>query len=300
MKTVFIHIGYNKTGTTAIQHFCSNNRSVLKQKYGLLYPNLSDEGISDVAHHLLSHSLLFHSGSTIPYYHSTEIYRMHELDYFWDMLISEIEGNNCDKVLISSEAFSRLRRNTKELVYIKSKLKKFNIKIVIYLRNQVEYFESTYNQGVKAGTISTSKKSFINHLCKSINYLNEIDQWSSVFGVKNVIVKGYSKEKLKDGIIPEFFNTIGVVPPYELIYNRKDVNTKLPNELIPIKRVINAINRKHILSNKKINHYLLFLAPFLKTKSQLFNHDEKERIRMKYLESNIELERTYNNGDKLF
>lgn len=37
MKTLYIHIGTPKTGTTSIQNFCGLNREKLKEQ-GVLYP----------------------------------------------------------------------------------------------------------------------------------------------------------------------------------------------------------------------------------------------------------------------
>ena len=48
-KTVYIHIGEHKTGTTAIQNFLCANHKVLKRAgYDYLYP----EGYGTASHHL--------------------------------------------------------------------------------------------------------------------------------------------------------------------------------------------------------------------------------------------------------
>jgi hypothetical protein len=42
-KTIYLHIGIPKTGTTAIQNFFFQKREDLKN-YGLLYPNTAASG----------------------------------------------------------------------------------------------------------------------------------------------------------------------------------------------------------------------------------------------------------------
>ena len=37
MKTLYLHIGTPKTGTTSLQHFCTENAEILQQK-GYMYP----------------------------------------------------------------------------------------------------------------------------------------------------------------------------------------------------------------------------------------------------------------------
>ena len=53
-KTIYLHIGGRKTGTTAIQLFLSSNRAQLKKK-GYLYP-----GYPRHAHHEITKELLYH------------------------------------------------------------------------------------------------------------------------------------------------------------------------------------------------------------------------------------------------
>lgn len=44
MKTLYLHIGIPKTGTTSIQHFCHENRDILSSN-GYFYPDFPFEYI---------------------------------------------------------------------------------------------------------------------------------------------------------------------------------------------------------------------------------------------------------------
>jgi hypothetical protein len=54
MPTVYLHIGYPKTGTTLLQNYFAQNRGVLRQK-GILCPPI---GTSWTGHHVLAGDLI--------------------------------------------------------------------------------------------------------------------------------------------------------------------------------------------------------------------------------------------------
>lgn len=148
MKTIYLHIGYNKTGTTAIQSTFFDNIKELAEQ-GIFYPQECRGKRKSPAHHSLAESLLFQIGKPLPDFVKPRIYSHYPPDYYWQLLHQELAETNCEKVFISSEAFSRLRGNREQMEFVKKQFEGYQVKILVYLRDLVEYFESAYNQAVK-------------------------------------------------------------------------------------------------------------------------------------------------------
>ena len=73
-KKVILHIGYNKTGTTAVQNAFYYNRNILA-KNGIYYPTKCRGKRKSPAHHSLAESLLFHVNKPLPSFVNLKIYR---------------------------------------------------------------------------------------------------------------------------------------------------------------------------------------------------------------------------------
>ena len=61
MKTIFLHVGTHKTGTTSIQHFLARNRYELQER-GFSYPDIH---MLEDAHHCLGGQLINGVGLSI-------------------------------------------------------------------------------------------------------------------------------------------------------------------------------------------------------------------------------------------
>ena len=138
---LYLHVGYPKTGTTAIQHFLYNNRECLKEA-GYLYPDI---GICDKAHHSLAISIL---EIDLP---TTKHIRKYNPVCLRDSLVDSINSSKCKNVVISSEFFnlyaqSNFVRKKKTLVKF---FKDYEITIILYLRHPIDFLESSYSQQIK-------------------------------------------------------------------------------------------------------------------------------------------------------
>ena len=119
-RTMYIHIGPHKTGTSSIQSFLSLNKSLL-EKQNYLYPK---SGLIFDGHHHLAKDVL-EDADTPPLFGGL------------DDLQKEILGSNQD-VIISSEDFDEIR-TTHQLNKIKDKFEDdFDFKIIMFFRNQFE------------------------------------------------------------------------------------------------------------------------------------------------------------------
>ena len=218
---LFIHIGTNKTGTSAIQNFCNTYRTNL-QSEGILYPCT---GCSGDAHYEISNALGFsHDKLGL-----TDL----ELSDFASTFYQEFEKSNTKNCVISSEYFVLPRR----IQPVKKMFSAFDCKIVVYLRRHDYWWESVYAQAVKTKVSPPWKsgiKPFIKYnQKKNPNYLNYrilVDRWAKVFGEDNVIVRPYESVQNTNGVISDFFHAIGHP---KLAEHAADINLRMNESLSP-------------------------------------------------------------------
>jgi len=143
-RSLYIHIGTHKTGSTAIQSFLTLNKNIM-QEFGVLYPNKSEN------HYLITKELREKEKPFLD--KETQLYK----------IFSEIREKKSNKYIISSEGFCE---SDKILIpRLKDALKFFAIdfetKIIVYLRPQVSWFESSYQQIVKDQNVKYQIRQFI-------------------------------------------------------------------------------------------------------------------------------------------
>ncbi|WP_257287527.1 hypothetical protein [Endozoicomonas sp. SESOKO2] len=200
MKTIYLHIGTNKTGTTSIQKQLALHRQLLK-KQGILYPTSGQAGS---AHYPLSWGLgLGHPPAD--YKHTPE---------HWLNVVNEIKHSDCEKIILSSEFFILLR-NKMHAEIIRDYLSDFDVKIVVYIRRQDKYLESVYSQAVKMGAkVPSNIMDFYNNNKPSYNYFQVLMPWVEVFGKSNIKLKLYGDRKTFNAV-EDFFKIIGESCPFD-------------------------------------------------------------------------------------
>lgn len=189
MINLIIHIGTHKTGTTSIQKFLLTNESKLL-KDGILFPK---EGRMDNSNHA---PLAWELNSQL------KIQKQNMLRNKWESLFNEIENNQCDKVVLSSEEFSLLGTSSIELLQERLTKKHIQCQIIIFLRTQYELLQSNYVELLKQGVIDINFASFITQSYFQIDsrftllqfdYQYMLQPWIKVFEKKNIQVINYSK-----------------------------------------------------------------------------------------------------------
>lgn len=222
-KIIIVHAGRHKTGTSAIQHFLFSNRDRLSEA-GFYYPNAGFLR-GEPAHHAVALSLL-PVNKQIPPAAAQKVLRNFKRE------IEQAEGT----VVVSSEQFQNVapRRLTHYLAG-------WTIRPVIYLRDQLHYLISSYQQIVHARTLSLSIEEYFDKRFKVV-YADMLDAWSAEIGRENVSVRVYDRQLLRGGNIVEDFiwkltgeeaSTFGPVL-------ERDVNPSLGGPLLTFKRRINA------------------------------------------------------------
>lgn len=250
MKTLYFHIGSPKTGTTTIQSFCAEHRDILEQK-GLCYP---------VMPFVYEHKSKRRNGLflTSKYVRDGARDREREKEIFRRGLnIIEKKFDTFDTVLLSDEgAYSmffrrKLYKTNGKMLVQWAKDHNIQLKIIIYLRSQVDYAMSWYNQLVKHSVSDTlSALTWEEYLKKykryvALDYYSCLNILSDLFGKENIIVKRFDRAFFKKGsLVDDFMDIFGIEVdenfPQESSGSER--NFGITENACAIKRVINTID----------------------------------------------------------
>jgi len=196
MKTLIIHVGPRKTGTTTIQIALLHNQDRLL-KNGVLVPEIGRGYPDSAAQHNLAWELLN--------------YNAYKRDLGnWEDLLKFLENRTEQKVILSSEVFSSL--DVEKISKIREYLKQYDVKIITYLRRQDQAFQSIWAQNTKTGESEKVNGDFYNWLDHNQSFINRhgmdyyklLDKWSSVFGKDNIIVRVLEKNQLNGTLFSDF------------------------------------------------------------------------------------------------
>ena len=172
MKTLYIHIGTPKTGSTAIQFFCTENREILKKK-GYCYP--------DFPYRYKGKSKRRNGVFLVGKYRDENgEWRVEEEEKIFSEGMSKIKElfKSFDNVILSDEGIWLATKSRKKELWKKlqkeAKSNDFEIKIIVYLRRQDEYAESNWNQRIKHDIIGDNTMTWEEYIAHPSRYVNKI------------------------------------------------------------------------------------------------------------------------------
>jgi hypothetical protein len=275
MKTVFVHIGMSKTGTTTLQFHLDANRALLKSS-GYCYP-LS--GLSSSPHEKGHHELV-----RAAKVRDESVYKA---------LVAEINKTAANAVVLSSEGFSVAAQG--EIEFLKKMLDGYEVKIVVYVREQASFLESLYNQAVKTGSEVRDRYEFLADMLSSnrLNYYSVVKGWAAVFGKENIIVREYrAGGSDRRELLEDFFEVVGFDVSCVDI-DVKDYNSSVDSRYIEFLRVVNKLGLDPQLKNDKVVSVLLSSGNDVRGSLKVFGSAERKLIRNYCKHSNKMLAREY-------
>jgi hypothetical protein len=202
MTPLFLHVGANKTGTSAIQRFCNSQRASLAAN-GVLYPAA---GCSGEAHYRLSDAFGFGHGAA-----SEEARRALQAD-IRSALAAEIAATDARQVVFSSENFVLYG----SVVAVRDFFRDFDVRVVVYVRRHDSWWPSAWNQSVRHAVAPKWGRGLDAYVAfqRAMNprygdWRKLVERWASVFGKAAVIVRPYERAQIAPGIVTDFFRQLG-------------------------------------------------------------------------------------------
>mgnify|MGYP003646304802 CR=1 FL=1 len=265
MKELILHFGIHRTGTTTTQAVLSRNKGILKS-HGILYPNLF--GLKD---HV-----------KIPWWLKNKKITPNDI-------LQEIEKEDkefIDKIVLSAEDFCIL----KDLSFLIDWKKKYDVKVVIYLKEQVAWLESWYNQHLKWPWDRKFSSSTVDFFVDNIDDFYWIDYHKTFslimqeIDAKRLYIKPVSDFGIKD-TTRDFFDFLGL--PVEKLHPFKNSNESLTKGQLEIIRRIDLYGMSPNSRTKVIDAVRgLKIRDDIHGKAS-FNNNHIERISYTYRKSNL-------------
>ncbi|WP_318472315.1 hypothetical protein [Photobacterium leiognathi] len=285
-KTLYIHIGTGKTGTSALQKFLVFNENILYENHDIKY---LITGRDQNKHRALDLNARRHDTDGLS-----------KVKKLLIEVNKEILESKATRFLISDEDFPGLTKNEIQL-YREMIDSRINIKVIIYLRRQDEYLESWYLQLVKTGQYNLDINSLKERLLKKevFEYSQILERWESVFGVNNLIIRIYQKTRFIDNDLFDDFMGIFNINSNKIKKESKIVNSSLTRDkALLIKKIANN-NLAHILDDRLISYIKKLPSPQGDSKYTL-NPTDREAFLNKFHTSNSIISDKYFNGSPLF
>ncbi len=283
MKTIYLHIGIGKTGTSSIQqHLANYHKEYLLND--LRYIQCTG-GITGDGHQNFAKSFIF----DVPDYMHISDQVMNSRDEVKSELVCASEKN----ILLSSENF-QLASPLEIKKYFLSINQDYKFKIILFVRSQEELAESEYNQIVK---VRLEKRSFFNYINSEFDgdFMRLASEWEGVFGRENLMCKIYDA-KQKTAINDLLDCISGPNPSYTKNKNTAHSieNTSLGISALTIKRMINRLSADNS-SNMHIElpKVIVDLIGLNDCPALMMDSNQAKQFRLRFKKSNIQFSKRY-------
>lgn len=187
---IYLHVGMPKTGSSSIQNFMLYNRQILLDRYEYLYPLTGlENGRGPRDHRTSGHALLIQG--LINNNHEIKEKLNKEIYYYTKKYGKEL------KIVLSCENIlsDRFWNNGECIDAIKESLSDFNVHIIGFFRNQVDWVDSMYRESVSSHGIKYSGSicdySIQAQKYSFLNYEKLFEKLIATFGVNKVSFDSY-------------------------------------------------------------------------------------------------------------
>jgi len=239
MRTLTLHIGTEKTGTTTLQHWLSSNRAALRAQ-GILYPRAPGErnhvglALYAGAYHRLGDLL---AGERLQGRSQWRAYRTGLVE----RLRAEIEGTDSRHILLSNEHCSSRLLSDRSVERLSGLLHGLahRVRIVLYLRRQDAFLLSRYSTLIRGGgRLSLPLIAFFARA--DYDYCRLVDRWARVFGADAISLRLFAPEHFVGGRLETDFQQAVGIPDISGFRMSTPANPSLDTQSLEFLRRFNA------------------------------------------------------------
>lgn len=284
MKKLILHIGTEKTGTTAIQEFLSLNRERFLD-LGFFIPKSPSSSAPN--HRKLATAFFNESRSDDSFQH----FNIKNFENWRERVLTDVRGElqGCDTPvhIISSEHFSSRLTTRSEKADLYAFLNSIydEIELVSYFRRQDQYAVSLYSTYLKSG--GTEKRILPNSKNLSrYGYYEMCRDWEKVFGIGSLKARVFDRNELVSGNIVDDFCNILDVDVGGFLLAEGDVNPSLTHFGQEILRNTNHLLKKGLIGAKRHAEFVGYLESKYSGSPRLPKRSYVEQWYSQYAESN--------------
>lgn len=304
-RRLIIHIGFHKTGSTAIQTGLWSNRTRLL-KVGIDYPIL---GVVGRGHHNIAYGMLGN----------------------WRYLrgfgnLRELRGyarrSGASTMILSAEEFDMFER--RQIERLSRAFEGWSIIIAAYLRRQDLMLQAVWAQRVRSGILDQSFDDWFDtlfyradgtqeqtRLLNRLDFEGRISDWAGVFGGEAIRIRPYESGGLQEDILRDFFDLVDLEVPREIRFENRENVTPSFRTLEAIRAFLLSGDGRAAARNRAVYHIyrppiysrMVRMAEELGWNNeplQLVDRDKYDLLMARYDAGNRAIARIYLHREKLF
>jgi len=209
-KTIYLHVGTTKTGTTTLQTLLRENEDVLRRKNFTAYTPCRPKDESDPKR----------MRSLIEYMNllSSNLTASRRLNSWFDQFMNGVKQESAARLILSEELLwnvigsVRKRWNFKRFL---QELQTFvDVKVLVYLRRQDNYLMSCYQQRLKSGLMNgLTCREWVHsgRMRLQADYKRRLKWLLPLVGRENLMVRVFEPEQLFHGTLEaDFLHALGM------------------------------------------------------------------------------------------
>lgn len=292
IKKVYLHVGIHKTATSSIQDTLYNNRSLLEDE-GYYYPKSWKANHSEIFFNLFADESLY---KKLNIKKKIKLHKLYKNFIKKNKLINELKNKNINNLILSAESISLLNEKSLNNLkkFILNDLKIEEIKIIISLRDKIDYCSSAFQEIVKTGNNPENKDSIL------IEYKEKVEKFIKVFNKTNIIIYKFEDSyNIKNGPVGLFLEKINFNKRIDYILKSNESLSNMAVDLIFfINNELPFLNSKGKISNgrEKADLNILFSLSGKKFTLDYTNHfcilDQQFEKDNKWLQDNFSIHYT--------
>tara|TARA_B100001093_G_scaffold490145_1_gene528933 strand:- start:5006 stop:6472 length:1467 start_codon:yes stop_codon:yes gene_type:complete len=280
MNTLYLHVGIPKTGTTSIQNFLNINKEILFNDSFIFYSHEKNGNFSSLPF-IFSDSekldwIKDHNGIF-----SEEKKGMYK-EKILTNLINTISKFRDHDFIISSEHIFMIYDENDSLERLAKFLKEHfhEIKIIIYIRNQLEYMISSISTEIESSYLSKKEikvddiiqKFYTPKNCHDLFYSTSISIFEDIFGKENIILNLFCLSGIdNNNLYRSFLNNLGL-DDHSKYSHPKNLNSFKSLEIIKSKILLNNILKDTNIDKNLLNKANISVENISNTISKEIGH----------------------------
>jgi hypothetical protein len=216
MQTLYIHIGYHKTGTTSLQSLLDQNAPALLDM-GVFYPDTIGDGKRSYFRKHLQFFLDLKAAHSVGGDLAAPVAAMAEA----------ILASGAPIAMISEESFSGISEGVMDALALFRTW--FNVKVIAVLRGQDSYLQSFYQQSIRDFGETRDFPDFIRGAeWQRLHYDTALQRWADRFGAENLHVLSYELAEDGNTVNPQILDLLLGGRPAAFIDTSRVWNKSLP------------------------------------------------------------------------